>query len=237
MGVVTSAADSLDLSALAGLEITRLPAPHSTSFENRYGPHGRVQTLLSRAESLTLLDVPNKWRTPAIAHLAPIAGEIDYELFAGFPDSFVGVTPQGMMRNWDSEGRVSLLSWEACLEFLPIADAVVLSIEDLGMDWPAADRMAAHCRVLVVTEGGRGARLHARGRWNQRAAVETQEVDPTGAGDIFAAVYFSVHQRTGDPLLAADTANRIAASSVTRTGLAGVPTPAEVHAGLQPLEI
>lgn len=237
VGVVTSAAESIDLSALAGLSIVRRSSSHSTSFENRYVAEGRVQTLLSRAEDLTLADVPPDWRTPVIAHLAPIDREIDLELCGGFPNSFVGLTPQGLMREWDSDGRVSPLSWEACLEFLPLADAVVLSIEDLGADWQAAEAMAAHCDALVVTEGPRGARLHLGGKWSHRPAFESQEIDPTGAGDIFAALFFTVYQRSGDPLTAIEAANRIAAVSVTRRSLAAVPTAAEVQAGLAPMQI
>jgi sugar/nucleoside kinase (ribokinase family) len=236
VGVVTSTADSIDLSALDGLSIFRRPAAHSTSFENRYGATGRVQTLLSRAEDLRLSDVPPDWRGPAIAHLAPIDREIDLQLCGSFPDAFVGLTPQGLMREWNSDGRVTPLSWEACADYLPLANAVVLSIEDLGMDWQSADAMATHCRALIVTEGPRGARLCFEGKWIHRPAHESREVDPTGAGDIFAALFFTQFQRTGDPVVAVDTANRIAAVSVTRRGLAGVPSPAEVRAGLQAMD-
>lgn len=236
VGVVTSTADSIDLSALEGLSIIRRPAAKSTSFENRYEASGRVQTLLSRAEDLTLSDVPSDWRTPAIAHLAPIDREIDLQLCGSFPDAFVGLTPQGLMREWNSDGRVSPLSWEACTDYLPLANAVVLSIEDLGLDWQSADAMAARCRALVVTEGPRGARLHVGGKWIHRPAPESVESDPTGAGDIFAALFFTQFQRTGDPVGAVDTANRIAAVSVTRQGLDGVPNAAEVQAGLQAME-
>jgi sugar/nucleoside kinase (ribokinase family) len=53
-------------------------------------------------------------------------------------------------------------------------------------------------------------------------------VDPTGAGDIFATVFFAQLQRTGDPQLAAAMATCLAAHSVSRRALEGVPTPDEV---------
>lgn len=235
VGVVTSAADSTDLAPLAGLAVVSQQAASSTSYLNRYEPQGRVQTLLGRASDLRLEHIPVEWRAPKIAHLAPIAREIDLALCQGFSDSFVGLTPQGLLREWDAQGLVAPRAWESCVDLLEAVDAVVLSIEDLQMDWQAAEGMAQHCRVLVVTTGKLGARFCSAGRWDERAGSAIEEVDVTGAGDIFAAVFFWLMQRSGDPAAAVEAANRVAGASVTRRGLAGVPTPQEVQAGLQPV--
>jgi sugar/nucleoside kinase (ribokinase family) len=234
---VTAAADSLDLELVQALTVWRKSAPASTSFENRYTPSGRVQTLRSRATDLELADVPENWRAAKIVHLAPIACEIPSDLAQAFPDSFVGVTPQGSMRIWDSTGRVTLQSWEAVHDLLHVAAAVVLSIEDLGMDGSAAAAMATHCKTLVVTEGPRGATVYHAQRAELVPATPAREVDPTGAGDIFAAVFFVRFQATGNPWEAAGLANLIAAGSVSKPGLAGTPTPAEARAALSAMEI
>jgi sugar/nucleoside kinase (ribokinase family) len=55
------------------------------------------------------------------------------------------------------------------------------------------------------------------------------EVDPTGAGDVFAAAFFVRLLNTRDPWEAARFANRMAAISVTRPGVAGVPSMEEVQ--------
>lgn len=233
VGIVTSASEALDLAPIRELALSLKLAPVSTSFENRYTSKGRVQTLLGRASDLELADVPLAWRNPKIVHLAPLACEIPAELAQAFPSSFLGVTPQGSMREWDSAGRVRLRSWESVHDLLHAADAVVLSIEDLGMDITAAEAMATHCRVLVVTEAAQGARVYTQRRSESVPAPSRQEVDPTGAGDIFAAVYFIRLQQSGDPWEAAEIANQIAAASVARRGLAGTPTPAEAKAVLQ----
>ena len=233
VGLVTAAADSLDLEQVQALTVWRKSVPASTSFENRYTPGGRVQTLRSRATDLELADVPERWRAAQIVHLAPIACEIPTDLAGAFSESFVGITPQGSMRTWDSTGRVRLRSWEAVGDLLPVADAVVLSIEDLGMERSAAEAMAARCKTLVVTEGPRGATVYHAQRSELVPATPAPEVDPTGAGDIFAAVFFVRFQATGDPWEAAGLANQIAAKSVSRPGLSGAPTPAEARAVLQ----
>jgi sugar/nucleoside kinase (ribokinase family) len=232
VGVVTSAAEDLDLSALRDLQVHRVPAPVSTSFENAYTSEGRIQTLRSRAVSLDLSAVPAPWLSAPIVHLAPIAAEIDPELTAAFPASFLGLTPQGWMRRWDESGRVRLTGWEVTRQLLPVSSAVVLSLEDVLGDLRAAQAMAGHCRVLVITEGARGARVHAGGRWRSVPAPAAQEVDPTGAGDVFAAVFFVELHRNGDPWLAAAHANQVAAGSVTRRGLAGAPSAIEARQAL-----
>lgn len=233
VGVVTSTADDLDFSPLRELQLHRIPSAASTSFENRYTPEGRVQTIGGQASMLGIDAVPPAWRPAPVVHLAPIAAELEPGLARAFPDSLLGLTPQGWMRRWDHTGRVRLTSWEVTRELLPAADAVVLSIEDLQGDLQAAQAMAAHCRVLVVTEGPRGARVHAQGEWRSVPAPPAKEIDPTGAGDVFAAVFFVHLRQGGDPWLAAAAANQVAAGSVTRRGLDSAPSPEQARAALE----
>jgi sugar/nucleoside kinase (ribokinase family) len=56
------------------------------------------------------------------------------------------------------------------------------------------------------------------------------EVDPTGAGDVFAAAFFwHLHNSGGDWRTAADWANCVASFVVEKRGVAGVPKLAEVE--------
>ncbi|MCX7856335.1 MAG: PfkB family carbohydrate kinase, partial [Anaerolineae bacterium] len=104
----------------------------------------------------------------------------------------------------------------------------VLSEEDIGGDETLAARWAAQTRILALTRGARGCSVYANGQVWHLPAVPVQEVDPTGAGDVFAAVFFACLWKGDDPLRAARRANCVAAISVTRPGLSGTPTPAEV---------
>jgi sugar/nucleoside kinase (ribokinase family) len=54
-------------------------------------------------------------------------------------------------------------------------------------------------------------------------------VDSTGAGDIFAAALFARLYATRDPWEAARFATQLAARSVTRIGLNGIPTLKEIE--------
>ena len=55
------------------------------------------------------------------------------------------------------------------------------------------------------------------------------EVDPTGAGDIFAAAFFFAAARGYSVHAASSFASCLASRSVTRTGLASIPTRTEVR--------
>ena len=69
--------------------------------------------------------------------------------------------------------------------------------------------MAACSQVLAVTEGNRGARLFWHGDVRRFLPVEVQEVDPTGAGDVFAAAFFTRLYTTRDPWEAARFATQL----------------------------
>jgi sugar/nucleoside kinase (ribokinase family) len=58
------------------------------------------------------------------------------------------------------------------------------------------------------------------------------ELDPTGAGDIFATAFFTRLYTTRDPWEAGRFATHLAAYSVQRRGLEGIPTPDEIQAAM-----
>lgn len=230
VGAITSAASDVDLSLLGDIALHRVPAEHSTTFENRYTPRGREQILLARARLLGEEALPRAWRTVGMVHLGPIADEITMRMVGAFGGSRMCLTPQGWLRRCDERGRIHLIGWNVTRPLLPLADAVVVSIEDLGGDAKAGAAMAGACRLLAVTEGPRGATVFWKGQARQFPAPKVEEVDPTGAGDIFAAVFFTHFCQTGDAWEAARFANQLAAISVTRRGISSVPMPCEVQA-------
>ncbi len=228
VGVVTSASPDLDLSkVLDGVLVSRFPAATTTTFENIYTSNGRQQVLHTVAETLVPEMVPPNWRA-AIVHLGPVARECDPALINAFGDAFVGLTPQGWMRRWDQAGRVSCCQWEEAEELRSRASAVVLSEEDVAGDEALVARYASQSRLLVVTQGAAGCTVYTAGQSRHFSVPPVHEVDPTGAGDIFAAAFFVWLQRKGDPWRAACFANCVAARSVTRPGLLGTPSPEEI---------
>ncbi len=133
---------------------------------------------------------------------------------------------------WDGNGRVGPGPWPEAREMLSKAGATVLSIEDVGGNEDMIETMASECRVLAVTEGPAGARLYWNGDLRRFRALSLEEIDATGAGDIFAAAFFWRLYITRDPWAAARFATNIASLSVSRRGLEGIPTKEEIQSCL-----
>lgn len=232
VGVLTACEDCMEAPELAGegIRVVGMRASATTTFENIQTPTGRIQYLHQLAPTIDLSMVPEQWRSTPIIHLGPVAREIDPTLVRAFPDSFVGLTPQGWLRSWDEQGRVSFSEWPEASFVLQYANAAVISIEDVRGNESIIEEFASSIRVLVVTEGANGARLYWNGDLRRFRPPQMEEVDPTGAGDIFATAFFYRLSTTRDPWEAARFATNLASYSVVRPGLQGIPQPDEVKA-------
>ena len=232
VGIVTAAGPETTLQTLKDLPLLSLSSSRSTTFENIYTEHGRVQYLRAQATRLDFNQIPEVWRHSSIIHLGPIADEMDSVLPGSFAPVLLGLTPQGWMRQWSEEGRVSSRQWQNAEPALQRANAVVLSREDVNGDDEVIEYIAHQTSILAVTESAAGSVLYWNGDRRRFHAPEVPEVDPTGAGDIFAAAFFFRLFKTRDPWEAARFATVLASHSVTRVGLTGIPTKLEIQESL-----
>jgi len=229
VGIVTAVGTDVSLEPLNRIPVVSIESKSSTTYENIYIEQGRVQYLRSQASRIDLSQVPEPWCTASIIHLAPIADEIDALLSQGFSPSILGLTPQGWMRQWDSDGLVSTHEWTNSEAALAQANAVVISREDVNGDELLIEHMAGQTKILVVTEGAAGAVLYWNGDRRRFRAPSVDEVDATGAGDIFATAFFVRLLSTRDPWEATRFAVLLASHSVKRAGLDGIPTLLEIE--------
>lgn len=229
VGIVTSCRSDLDLGIFSGINILRKNAEQNSTFINTHTPAGRIQHIKGVAEIITLADIPPAWRTAPIVHLGPIVNEISDEIAEAFTTAMLGITPQGWLRTWDDAGLVSFKPWSDAHKVLNHANVVIMSIEDVQGNEDVVAEFAALVPVLVVTEGAAGCRVYWNGDLRNFRPPHVDEVDPVGAGDVFATSYFIRYQATRDPWESARFATLVAANSVTRQTLAGVPTKEEVN--------
>jgi sugar/nucleoside kinase (ribokinase family) len=81
----------------------------------------------------------------------------------------------------------------------------------------------------VLTRGERGASYYRAGKWQHLPAFQSKrQVDPTGAGDVFAAAFFVYLKQSGDPELSAHFACCVASFAVEKRHHAAVPTLEQV---------
>jgi hypothetical protein len=233
VGIHTSSAYEPGLiDTLGGVLVARIPAEFTSCFVNEYSAGKRRQTIESVAEKLTYEQILPEWRNPPVVHLGPLCQELDASLVGRFPRSLVGVTPQGWMRAWDETGLVRATEWADAERVLARADAVIISEDDVA-DPSVIHDWAARARMLVVTLGDRGCDVYRKGEsqpFHSPAFKSASEVDPTGAGDVFAAAFlWHLYKSRGDWQAAADWANCVASFVVEKRGVAGVPKLADVE--------
>jgi sugar/nucleoside kinase (ribokinase family) len=220
---------------LQGIQLAVRSSPATTTFANAYQGSFRTQYLRARGETLCIEDVPESWRGAPIVLLAPLVQELPQELLQLFPrrqGAIIAATAQGWLRRWDETGRVWPVAWNEAAAVLPLLDVLILSYDDLLLvaDGSRAEADAilrlwtARVPLLVVTDGRNGATLFQHGASEHFPAYAAREVDPTGAGDVFAAAFLTHLYVNGNLHTAMDFANCAASLSIESHGTNGIPT-------------
>ena len=223
-GILTSHGADFPLEAIPSrIEVVTLEAPATTVFEYESGGGGRQQKLLSTARPLAVRDLPHDWRAAPLALLAPVAQEVDLRLSAAFEDGAVGAAAQGWLRAMDDHNRIVAQPWAGAREVLNRVSAVFVSAEDVRGHESQITEWVQRVPVAVVTAGAAGALLYVNGERYEVRPRRAREVDPTGAGDVFAATFLIHFQRHPDPWEAAEVATCAASLSVEGVGWSTVP--------------
>jgi sugar/nucleoside kinase (ribokinase family) len=215
-------------------------SPETTTFVNTYQEGFRTQYLRERAGELSLAHIPPAWLAAPIVLFGPLDQEFTPALIRDFPrhpGAILAATPQGWLRRWDADDRVWPTPWTDAEEVLPLLDVLILSHDDLlpfaGGNRADADAILSawsmHVPLLVATDGRHGATLFQHGQQEKFPAYPSVEVDPTGAGDVFAAAFLVHLYRERNPRQAIDFANCVASLSIEQEGISGIPTLEQVE--------
>lgn len=174
------------------LEILIEPAPETTTFATTGAGTARRQRILAWAGPIATGDLP----PGAILHLAPVAAEL-----AGTPPArsgreLVGLTPQGLARRWAALGDVvgSQTPGAAGLALARICDALVLSEQERSACQTLIDGARASGATVAVTAGPGATEILLPAGGPLELSLEAIE-DPTddlGAGDVYAATFFTM---------------------------------------------
>lgn len=217
---------------LAGVEVINLGAATTTTFHNVYRDGRRSQHIQAVAAPILAGELPASCAASDIFLLGPVCQELDPALIARL-SGLVGVVPQGWMRTWDNEGLVRAIPWRSAAQILPHAHALVASEVDLSGDPGAEALLVQAVPVAAITHGPKGCSVWVDGRRHEVPTRPTHEIDPTGAGDIFATAFLIRLWETGDPLAAAFFGNVAASFSVEGVGFAAIPDRARIESFIQ----
>lgn len=234
------------------LELHVQPAAHTTTLQTCARDAAAPQRMLAWAGPLDSLPLLHS----EILHFAPVARETGCR-WSG-EASFIGLTPQGLIRTWRAIGermRPSELSREqlpkrlhaavlsarerACCEVLFAPRRARGADAGAGGDGSSEAPGRAHGPepqpLVAVTDAHRATVLHLPGE--QPLALEVPRVhrvvDDVGAGDVFAAALFCALASHRSPREAGAFANAAAAVRVSGAGADAIGARAAVERRMQ----
>jgi len=181
---------------LERLEWVARRAGRTTVFTNLYPDSGpRLQYIDRVAADVGPASLPAGWERPDVAFFGPVFDELDVRAWKrALSARITAIGVQGFVRGADSasgpEGagrRVVPRRWRPSPELLEGIEVACLSEEDLQGQADLLDRLVAAIPLVALTRERKGCELIEGGRrvWVGIHAAEV--VDPTGAGDTFAA--------------------------------------------------
>ena len=234
-GLVTSAATSFPYwNLLEGVEIHCQEAARTTEFENVYEGRRRRQRVLAEADPLTrhsLASIRERLAEDAAVLYCPVLHEVQLPLAPLASFGLAGVASQGFFRQWRPLGLVEARDWPDAQTALAGADFVSMSEDDHAAPEEIAEEFAG--RAFAVTKGAKGARVYSEGDVYDLPAFTAVEVDPTGAGDVFAAAFLLALREQRPVVRAALFAACVASFAVEAPGVEGIPTRKAVDARLE----
>jgi len=173
------------LRALPRLSIHVVPSPEATTFELDYsGPRRRI-IQRAVAQPIRAEDVPPAWRDIPVAYVAPVAGECDRALVEGLGSRLICAGLQGWLRRPAADGTVEpTITTEASNPPRGLRVGV-FSEEDHPEAEFMAEQLARQGLIVALTRGRRGSTVREGAQRWEIPAAPANEVDPTGAGDVF----------------------------------------------------
>jgi sugar/nucleoside kinase (ribokinase family) len=195
--------EGIDLSG-----VTKLANEQTTHFELGYSKDlsNRTLKLKSKASPINVSELPKSLQAKAV-HVAPIAGEISYEVIEQLKGcaEVLSLDPQGLLRRFSKTGKVSSRSpvdkrlfsliniYKSSSDEISAltghskVDSAIKAVHDLGV------------KTVIVTLGSKGAVLSVEKTIYKIPACNSRVfVDPTGAGDAFIGGFLTEYIRQKD---------------------------------------
>jgi sugar/nucleoside kinase (ribokinase family) len=197
--------EGIDLSG-----VIKLKKERTTRFELKYSKDlsNRTLKLESKASPINLSNLPKSLQAKAV-HIAPIAGEISYEVVEKLKGcaEVLSLDPQGLLRRFDKTGNVKFSS-SVDKSLFSLINIYKSSLDEISAltghsDLNSAIR-AIHdfgVKTVIVTLGAKGAVLSVeKTLYNIPPCSSRVFVDPTGAGDAFIGGFLTEYIRQKDSL-------------------------------------
>jgi sugar/nucleoside kinase (ribokinase family) len=141
----------------------------------------------------------------------------------------VGAVAQGWVRQFDPAGNVSSAPWADPGRDLAGVHVLFLSEHDVPEAGRQARELLSAVPVVVLTRGWEGATVFTRESVQDVPTLPRAEVDPTGAGDVYAAAFLLRYHEAADLGVAAAFGACAASCAVEGLGTSALGDRTEVE--------
>jgi sugar/nucleoside kinase (ribokinase family) len=146
--------------------------------------------------------------------------------------------PQGLFRQIDEKGRVTIRSEVDLRPFLEHVDVVKMGRDEAKLIMKEPKQLLKKLcemgpKIAILTRGEEPALLFSDGEFHKVESLKVRAQDPTGAGDVFGAVFLARYLEVRDAVEAARFASAAAGLKIRYKGPVGFPSEREVHAAIQ----
>jgi sugar/nucleoside kinase (ribokinase family) len=213
---------------------------YTTAFENIYDEKGnRTQLCRHVAPEITPDDIPTSYLEAKGFYVSPLADEVTLETMKKIKgDNLVVMDPQGLFRQIDEKGRVTIRSEVDLKPFLEHVDVVKMGREEAKLIMKEPKQLLEKLcemgpKIAILTRGEEPALMLSDGEFHEVKSLKVDARDPTGAGDVFGAVFLARYLEVRDAVESAKFASAAAGLKIRYKGPVGFPSESEVHAAIQ----
>ena len=228
-GIITSCAKDYDLEVLLpDIKSIIYPSENTTTFMNTYNMGERNQALLFHSNKIPQNIIPKQWKKPKIFFAGPLLHEIPKDSINWFQADFSYIVPQGWFRRWGDDGIIEIISYMANNQFNKKWDLMVLSKEESAN--LSKELLLTWAKIICITKSSDGANIFCdNGEEFKISAIEVPDVvDPTGAGDIWAAA-MAIKLHSGSSIIeAGNYASAAAALSIESFSFSSSLRPSKI---------
>jgi sugar/nucleoside kinase (ribokinase family) len=212
---------------------------YTTAFENIYDEKGnRTQLCKHVAPKITPDDIPASYLEAKGFYVSPLADEVAPETMEKIKgDNLVMMDPQGLFRQIDEKGRVTIRSEVDLEPFLKHVDVVKLGRDEAKFIMKEPKQLLKKLcgmgpKIAILTRGDEPALILSNGEFHEVKSLKVDARDPTGAGDVFGAVFLARYLEIHDAVESARFASAAAGLKIRYKGPVGFPSEREVCAAI-----
>lgn len=208
---------------------------YTTAFENIYDERGnRTQLCTHITPKIAPGDIPARYLEAKGFYVSPLAGEVTPETMERIKgDNLVMMDPQGLFREIDDKGKVTVKSDVDLKPFLKHVDVVKLGRDEVkAVKKEPKQLLEELCKmgpkIAILTQGEEPVLVFSNGEFHEVKSLKVEARDATGAGDVFGGAFLARYLDAPDVIGSARFASAAAGLKIRYKGPTGFPSEGEV---------